>query len=456
MIIDEAQNLTQSQYKFITALIGHPNAEHINTVLAGDERQSIVGFADADHTLISKFEQQYHAERIELDRNFRSAELIDGIARSVSRSLELPQALELIQDPRAIPVQFSAKGKILVEEHESEEAEGMSVAKWVQNLLQNGLPHDAVAPDEPTSVSPDQIAVLGRCATALRHTKDALERLDVPHAMVSTDDDWVVTPAAQAIVEFVTFKSAPHHMSTLKRLRRICGSSNVDATECNRSSAVRSVGGSIRDTSDTEESLDVTELFANSPDPYIAALAAVGNVSSPHELIERLGDIQAAGGSEIAGGSKAANYSNLTNTSTNQYEYSENALTTDLEQIVNAWQSFIDSTPTGSRTFTEFKYHIARSQQGNPHDSGVRLSTVHKTQGREYRSVAIVGFNEGQFPDFRAQTKQQLQDELRIFYVALTRASRVLLISRSTQRKTKWNCYPTKQSRFMEHIYPVL
>lgn len=340
-----------------------------------------------------------------------------------------------------------------MKEHESEEAEGMSVAKWVQNLLQNGLPHDAVAPDEPTSVSPDQIAVLGRCATALRHTKDALEQLHIPHAMSNTNDDWGITPAAQAIVEFVAYKSAPHHMSTLKRLRRICGSSNVDATECNRSSAVRSVGGSIRDTSDTEESLDVTELFANSPDTDIAALAAVGNVSSPHELIERLGDIRAAGFAEIRGHHlEAADSSNLTNTSTNQYEYSENALTTDLEQIMNAWQSFIDRTPTGSRTFTEFKYHIARSQKGNPHDSGVRLSTVHRTQGREYRSVAIVGFNEGQFPDFRAQTKQQLQDELRIFYVALTRASRVLLISRSTQRTTKWNCYPTKQSRFMEYV----
>lgn len=80
VIIDEAQNLTKSQYRLVTALIGHPHTTHINTVLSGDERQSIVGFAGADHTLISKFEQQYHAERIELDRNFRSAELIDGIA----------------------------------------------------------------------------------------------------------------------------------------------------------------------------------------------------------------------------------------------------------------------------------------------------------------------------------------------------------------------------------------
>ncbi|MDE0268664.1 MAG: hypothetical protein OXI96_06470 [Acidimicrobiaceae bacterium] len=83
----------------------------------------------------------------------------------------------------------------------------------------------------------------------------------------------------------------------------------------------------------------------------------------------------------------------------------------DLQQISDAWRSFIDRTPQSARSFTEFRYHIVRYQRGNPLDLGVRLLTVHKAQGSEFKSVAVVACNDGQFPDFRAYDSEALAEE---------------------------------------------
>ena len=79
----------------------------------------------------------------------------------------------------------------------------------------------------------------------------------------------------------------------------------------------------------------------------------------------------------------------------------------------------------------------------------MRLLTVHKAQGREYLAVAVVGLNDGQFPDFRAQSEAAFKDELRTFYVAITRARRVLLLSRSRSRMTRYGSRRTQPSPFL-------
>ncbi len=94
-------------------------------------------------------------------------------------------------------------------------------------------------------------------------------------------------------------------------------------------------------------------------------------------------------------------------------------------------------------------YLIARFQRGEPNAEGVHLLTVHKAQGREFVAVAVVGMNDGQFPDFQATDEESILDELRCFYVAATRASRVLLLTRAMIRPTRYGERHTKPSRFL-------
>ena len=395
VVVDEAQNMTRAQYRLLTEMIGRPNADRISTVLIGDERQSIVGFAGADHTLMTEFETEYGAERIELDTNYRSAVRIAEAAAAIASALDHP--------PEQMSVRFQAEGDVHIGEYPTEEAEGGAVADWVRRQLADGLAGCVVAPGEPTSVSPDQVAVLGRSAAALNPTREALDKLDIEHASASTPDEWVTSPAGQALVELIGLRGAPDHLSIRRRLAQLCGHTDPEAW------------------------WDVAQLFDGSSDPGIAKLTQVSNVDSPEQLISEL----------------------------DRLEIEDQDWPDDARQIKDAWASFVDRAAAGSRFFAEFKQHIARCQRGDRLDPGVRLLTIHKAQGQEFKSVALVACNQGQIPDFRSTTADQIAAELRTFYVAVSRPTRSLLLTRSKTRLTRYNLRNTERSEFLSLVEPA-
>lgn len=69
---------------------------------------------------------------------------------------------------------------------------------------------------------------------------------------------------------------------------------------------------------------------------------------------------------------------------------------------------------------------------------GVTLSTVHMTKGLEYDMVFIMGLCEGVFPDYRAKTDQELNEELNNMFVAVTRAKRVCFLTYPESRMMPW------------------
>lgn len=120
----------------------------------------------------------------------------------------------------------------------------------------------------------------------------------------------------------------------------------------------------------------------------------------------------------------------------------------DMEEIGKAWRDYQATVDRGSRTWLDFRLFCSRRQRGSA-TSGVQLLTVHKSQGREFRAVAIVGMNEGQIPDFRAKSARDQAGELRTFYVAVTRARRVLLLSRALRRDTRYGPRSTTPSPYL-------
>ena len=116
------------------------------------------------------------------------------------------------------------------------------------------------------------------------------------------------------------------------------------------------------------------------------------------------------------------------------------------------WTDFANITPTAERTWTRFALHIDRMARGRDLGSGIRLLTVHKAQAREFKAVAIVGMNDGQFPDFRATSPEAERAELQTFYVAATRASRVLVLTRARERPTRFGPRATEPSRYLKFV----
>lgn len=90
-------------------------------------------------------------------------------------------------------------------------------------------------------------------------------------------------------------------------------------------------------------------------------------------------------------------------------------------------------------------------------DSGkVSLLTVHSAKGLEFDYVAIVGLSDGQFPNHRAIQEDSVEEERRLFYVALTRAKEVLSLSTSRSRMFYGEWVYNEPSRFLHEIEPEL
>lgn len=390
VIVDEAQNLTCAQYRLLTALFGPPPLTDMTVMFVGDDKQSIVGFAGGDPRLMSQFADDYAASRFVLARNYRSARRIVELAGAI--------AGQLGHDGPPAEVTYAAEGSITSHVAPSEEAEGDFVSGWVTGLLSDGLPIASLVPGEPQQVRPEHIAILGRSAAALRATRLALEDRGLSPAMAVSVDDWLTTKAGEVALNLVAVASA-NHASPRWRLSRVLGEDE------HHLGTLADVGRRLESRTDALRHL-ASLCSADTPAAFAAALSDVAIENDPNWEGDRL-------------------------------------------QLVDAWDRFTRDHDSAARTWGNFQVFLNRIQRSQDLTPGVRLLTVHKAQGREYRAVAVVGLNDGQFPDFRAKTDSEREAELRAFYVAVSRPTRVLLLSRAENRMTRSGIWRTDQSPFM-------
>jgi DNA helicase-2/ATP-dependent DNA helicase PcrA len=152
LIVDEAQNLTAAQYELISLILGEPPSP-ISSMFVGDAKQSIVQFAGADPGLMNRYEHEFSAERMVLTQNFRSAAAIVRLTERVAASLSESVTSEITS---------AVEGLVAVHEYSDEESEGRATAEWVNDLLENGLPREAVVHGEDPYLSPESIGRMSR------------------------------------------------------------------------------------------------------------------------------------------------------------------------------------------------------------------------------------------------------------------------------------------------------
>jgi DNA helicase-2/ATP-dependent DNA helicase PcrA len=395
VVIDEAQNLTPAQYRLLTAIIGAPG-EGPAVMLVGDDKQSIISFAGADPDLINRFARSYDAVIIELTENFRSAAIISKLAGLIAGELGQNQSPT---EPHAAP------GHIEFVSGTDESDEAREISDWVEGLLQFGLPKRAVADGESVKMRAEDIAILGRSASALRGIAKVLEERDVDYSTSSNAEDWLEGLAGKVVLELIAFNASAGHFSPQWQLARL-----ID-----------------QDPEMLKSRKQIETVIRAHDNSLIAALAELVDETDMGRFIESLGSLvrdRDASTSELA---------------------SWNA---DVEEIEKAWRDYNANVDRDSRSWTDFRLFCSRRQRGSA-TQGVQLLTVHKSQGREFRAVAVVGMNEGQIPDFRAKSDAERASELRTFYVAVTRARRVLVLSRALRRTTRYGQRGTTPSPYL-------
>jgi superfamily I DNA/RNA helicase len=116
----------------------------------------------------------------------------------------------------------------------------------------------------------------------------------------------------------------------------------------------------------------------------------------------------------------------------------ESAWAQDAGRIKSLWADYRVATNAKDRDLRGFLRSVARAQRSRPSDPGVRVMTIHRAKGLEFRAVAVIGVREGSIPDYRARTPKEIDAERRSFYVAITRASRDLLLTWPTRTTDRY------------------
>ena len=392
LIVDEAQNLTAAQYELIGSLIGEPSSQRVSAMLVGDQRQSIVSFAGADPSLIDRFASEYSAQEYSLTVNFRSASSILALGRRVASQMNLPVDVNAENE-------IVASGKIEVVAFDDEVKEGDELTTFIIRRINEGLDPAYCGVGEDTSLQPEQIGVLSRSAASLRSVKKSLIDNGISVSIASTEDEWVSSLPAKCILACISSLAEPEHNSRRRRLERLLD----------------------HDASDNWANFE--ELFRDSQDNSTEQLSNLDSISSPARLSRFLEEL----------------------------DIDDPSWTEDLKQIEGAIYSFSLVANIEQSTFADLHAHLTRIIRGDSQGPGVRLLTIHKSQGQEFRLVIVIGMNEGQLPDFRAQTFEQSREELRAFYVAVSRPSRELVLSRAKKRETRYGPRPTVPSVYLEY-----
>lgn len=399
VMIDEGQNLSRAQYSLILALAADSDTLAVPTMVVGDARQSIVSFAGADPGLMREFEESFNAEHHDLLVNYRTAREIARVTDAV--------ASELHRTPVGQDT-FAARGSVQFQAFASEVDEAEYIGRWIAALLDTGIEETALAPGEHGFTRPENVAVLCRTAAGLREVARALDAASIPFSLAYGQEDWLATLAGKVLLELVAILGAPAQRSSYRQLERLLG----EPLESKDIQGVRVALGH-------SDNVLVRSVVAVTNLNDVSALTdAISNIEPPTDL----GDVEAADWAD------------------------------DVRQISGAWSEFDDRTPRHQVNWTNFRLHCARAQSGAELRPGVRLLTIHKAQGKEFDAVAVIGLNEGQLPDFRARSIDEIRDELRVFYVAATRARRVLLLTRSQRRATRYGQRATEPSQFLRFV----
>lgn len=329
--------------------------------------------------------------RFEADQHAHRIELVHNYRSAAAICRIADELADKLQNVTVPQVVSAAPGRVTIVEAPDEQSEGTAVADWIVRLMSDGIPSDALAEGENAHVHAKDISVIARSAAALRPTATALEERGVEYSSASDPTDWMASELGSALLALIEYRAGPNHPSAQRHL----------------------------------------ELRARTPIDDLAASPIVGFADAavrtsntvPDQLFEQVQALDVGDDSVAWEG--------------------------DRSLLADTWGRFCDRNGERERSYANLQLHISRTQRGDTGVVGVRLLTVHKAQGREFRAVAIVGLNEGQFPSYFAKTPAEQRSELQTFYVAITRASRVLRLSRPRERAGRNGPWSPEPSRYL-------
>ncbi len=420
VMIDEFQDTNLSQYLIAKRLA----AVRQNICVVGDDAQSIYAFRGADIQNILNFEKDYpDLKMIRLEQNYRSTQTIVKAANSVinKNTAQLKKSVWTENDSGELIDLIKAT---------SDNEEGKLVASSIfETKMQNHSPNN-------------DFAILYRTNSQSRAMEEALRRNNIKYRVVG-GLSFYQRREIKDLLAYFRYVVNPNDEQAMRRIinlpKRGIGPGTIDKMVVASAEeqkplwdimvkAASYVGG--RGGTQVENFAALIKSFRltnEKKDAYDTA----SQIAKTSGLLKEL-------------------YEDKTIEGMNRYE--------NTQELLNAIKEFTEDPEREDKSLGAFLQDVALltdEDRNEKTDDAVTLMTIHMAKGLEFKYVYVVGLEEDLFPSqMMLSSRADLEEERRLFYVAITRAKQKLSFSYALNRYRFGRLKNCEPSRFLEDVDP--
>lgn len=400
ILIDEFQDINQVQYDVIRMLAAPEN----NLFIVGDDDQSIYRFRGARPDIMLGFKKDYpDTKEILLDVNYRSTKaIVNGAARVIRHNVN--------RYPKQIITTNEQGETVHIQEVRHPIEESKYVVSQIQEAKKRGIPSS-------------EIAVLFRTNVEARALAETFMEYNMPFRMKECMPNMYEHFIAQDLITYLKMalgdRSRKSFLAIMNRPNRYIGRDSVEGTTISFES-LRKFYCDKDWMLDRIDQLEVDFRILKNMAPY-GAIQYIRKHIGYDEFLK-------------------------------EYAAFRKINMEDLKEVLRE----IEERAKAFRTIEEWFTHIEeyseelkrQSQQKETDPEAITFMTMHGSKGLEFDLVFIIGANETITPYKKAETKEEVEEERRMFYVAMTRARKKLIISYTKERNGK----SMAQSRFVGEL----
>lgn len=400
ILVDEFQDINQVQYDVIRMLA----APEDNLFVVGDDDQSVYRFRGARPEIMLDFMKDYpDARKIVLNINYRStAHIVNGASRVISHNKN--------RYNKNIRTYQAAEETVHVQEVRDMLEESKYILSKYEEYTGQGI-------------APEKMAVLYRTASDARVLAETFMEYQVPFQMKERIDHIYEHFTCKDMASYFRLALNQYTRKDMlqigNRPKRYLGRDSMEEGAVTYES-LRNFYCDRKWMQDRIDQLEWDMKMIHNKTPYAAIQYIRKNIGYDEFLKEY------------------AAYRGL-----------------DKEELTQALEE-IQERAKGCHTLEEWLSHIEsyketlqkkKNERGAGH--GIEFLTMHGAKGLEYEVVFIIGGNEGVIPYKKAKLEEEIEEERRLFYVAMTRAKRKLIISYVKEKNGK----SKSPSRFVNELF---
>ena len=416
VFVDEYQDTNASQYELIKYFGGY----HKNVIVVGDADQSIYSFRGADISNILNFEKDFKDARlIKLEQNYRSTSNILDTANSLIEN-------NIKRKDKNLWTANGSGDEVLYKNNSVESEESKFVVDEIKSLINSGYSYG-------------DIAILYRTNAQSRPFEEALMKNLIDYKVIG-GLKFYDRKEIKDLISYLKIIVNPKDDVALKRIinepKRGIGNKSVEQLSIIAS----------------ENDISMLDLITN---PDYDHLLSDRLKKLAHKFYNPLKEIF----------EKALNYtitdlinevldrSGYLKVLESSYSVEDRARIDNINEFISAASEYEENNSEDTiYDYLENLSLISDLEKTEDKDDSIMLMTMHAAKGLEFPVVFVVGMDEGLFPGKRSIDEGNVEEERRLFYVAITRAREKLYLTSSQVRRAYGKPIYYKTSRFVDEI----